>query len=84
MAKKLKMWNGRGLGRLNNYHISVAAYSQKQAAELVSEASGIRAGISEIRDYYSPCWGNSMDGITPEIPCVWIEVKHSGQPKRII
>ena len=34
----LKYWNGRGLGKLIGFHISVAAYNQKAAAALVGKA----------------------------------------------
>lgn len=68
MAKKLKIWNG---GHYNGKtHYSVAAYSQKQAAELVTKA-GYPTTISELRTYFSPCWGNNMNGITPEVG-VWV------------
>jgi len=36
--KTLKIWNGRGYGKYINSNIYVAAYTQKQAAELVTEA----------------------------------------------
>ena len=84
MAKELKKWNGRGHGKYNKYHINVAAYSQKQAAELVGQVCTMHIPISEIREYYSPCWGNSMDNITASIPGVWVELRHSGNPTRII
>jgi hypothetical protein len=78
MAKKLKLWNGRGHGKYTRGHISVAAYSQKQAAELISIAcygpeypNNIR--VNEIREYYSDCWGNVMSNIEPTEPCVYIK-----------
>ncbi len=90
MAKTLKIWNGRGHG--NKYgrgHIYVAAYSQKQAAELVSKACfgdeyGDVVNVNEIRNYYSNCWGNSMDGITPTEPCVYVSIKQFGEVERVI
>lgn len=84
MVKKLKLWNGRGLGRLDRQHINVAAYSQKQAAELVSTASGINATVGEIKNYFAPCWGNPMDGIIPTVPCLWVEIKNGEPPKQLI
>jgi hypothetical protein len=78
MGKKLKFWNGRGHGKYNKGHIYVAAYSQKQASELVSIACydcGGSLSLNEIREYYSDCWGNSMDGITPTEPGVWVTEK---------
>jgi len=72
MAKKLKLWNGRGHGYVyGKYSLSVAAYSQKQAAELINQACNVKyVNTSEIRDFYSSCWGNSMQGIEPTEPCV--------------
>lgn len=90
MARELKIWNGRGHGEYSRGHIFVAAYSQKQAAELVSAAcydgrkDNIR--VSEIREYYSAgLWGNQMKGVTPTEPCVYAtEQSFHDKPKRII
>ncbi len=90
MAKKLKIWNGRGHGRTyGRGHIYVAAYSQKQAAELVSRACygddcPDNISTNEIRNYYSDCWGNSMNGIEPTEPCVYASKEHFGTPERVI
>lgn len=73
MSKKLKIWNGRSHGKYNKGHIYVAAYSQKQAAELISKSCNTFITANEIREYYSPCWGNSMNGIEPTEPCVYIQ-----------
>jgi hypothetical protein len=85
--KVLKIWNGRGHGKFQKGHIYVAAYSQKQAAELVGTACGLGypLGVSEIRNYYSfDCWGNDMQGIVPTEPCVYASEKHFGKPFRVI
>ena len=71
--KKLKFWNGRGHGKYVRGHINIAAYSQKHAAELLSKAVGGVIGVYEIQQYYSNCWVNSMEGITPDKPGVWVE-----------
>ena len=91
MAKKLKIWNGRGHGRTyGRGHIYVAAYSQKQAAELVSRACygddrPNNVSINEIKVYYSPnAWGNSMNGIEPTEPCVYASKEPFGTPERVI
>jgi hypothetical protein len=78
MAKKLKLWNGRGHGKYDRGHISVAAYSQKQAAELVSIACfGVEhsnmVSVNEIRKYYNNRWGDGMSNIEPSEPCVYVE-----------
>ena len=90
MARKLKIWNGRGHGK--NYqkgHIYVAAYTQKQAAELVSKACfgedcPNHISTNEIREYYSDCWSNPMKGIEPTEPCVYASKKYGDKPERII
>ena len=77
MSKKLKFWNGRGHGKYDRFHICVAAYSQKQAAELVGKACGLNRpiGYNEIRNYYSQCWGTNMQEAVPDPkePCVYVE-----------
>lgn len=88
MPKKIKLWNGRGHYKLDRHHISVAAYSQKQAAELVGKACGYSfpIGISEIRNYYSPCWGGSMTKIdpNPQTPRVYAAKNMSSDYKLIL
>lgn len=84
MSKQLKKWNGRASGRMKG-HFYVAAHSQKQAAELIHKAGGNMGGSSiwEIRNYYSNCWGNAMNGIEPIEPCVYHQV-HYETPNRIL
>lgn len=87
MKKQLKIWNGRGHGKYQNGRIYVAAYSQKQAAELVGTACGFNypIGISEIRNYYSfDCWGTDMQGIVPVEPCVYASERYGGKPLKVI
>lgn len=72
MAKQLKVWNGRGHGIYDNgYSMYVAAYSKKQASELLGQACRTRIGVNEISEYYSQCWGNPMQDIEPTEPCVY-------------
>lgn len=81
MAKTLKKWNGRSHGHLHRgYHYNVVAYSQKQAAELVSKACGYPIGTSEIRVYYSPCWGTKMEEQVPNptTPCLYVTDDRTG------
>ena len=87
MAKELKIWNGRIVGnKYNRGHIFVAAYSVKQAVELINEACGAFIGPSEINNYYSKgAWGNSMEGIIPTEPCVYVQIGgFSEKPVKII
>ena len=81
--KVLKVWNGRGHRKYDKAHIYVAAYSQKQAIELVNEACNCWIGLSEIRNYYSPVWGDNMEGIEPTEPCLYIQ-EHNKKPIRIL
>lgn len=75
MAKKIKIWNGRGHGKYLNGCFYIAAYSVKQAVELVNKALGHSAiTASEINAYYHKnSWGNSMDGIEPIEPAVYAQ-----------
>lgn len=71
MARKLKIWNGRGHGVYNNYHISIAAYTQKQALEMLASVCKSYISPNEIRTYWCDCWGNDMNGIEPTEPCLY-------------
>jgi len=84
--KELKKWNGRGHGKLQNCSIYVAAYSQKQAAELVGKACKLdrSIGIHELKNYYSECWGDPMKGIEPTEQCVYAGSKYDKKPIKIL
>lgn len=88
MARTLKKWNGRCRlsGNSKQGSANIAAYSQKQAAELLAKASGCTNGsLTEIIKYFSPCWGNSMNGIEPTEPCLYYEERFNNvPPKRIL
>lgn len=75
MSKELKIWNGRGHGsKYDKGTFYVAAYSMKQAVELISSVSSRYITTSEIKNYYSlGSWGNSMDDIIPTEPCVYYD-----------
>lgn len=83
---KLKKFNGRGHGDYKKGHIYVAAYSQKQAADLIGKATGVKnVSVSEISDYYSKgSWGSRMNGIEPTEPCLYASKHYSDQPVRIL
>ena len=84
-SRTLKVWNGRGHGKHSRKHIYVAAYSKKQAAELISQACERSVSVSEITVYYSNCWGNSMKDIILSEPCVYIDEKYGKfQPIRVL
>jgi len=97
MAKKLKIWNGRGWGRANygkNYEklptpisqwcerIYICATSKAEALR-ICEAVGHPISMHEINEYWSAgCWGNSMDGIEPEVG-LWGTQDYSSKPVRL-
>ena len=82
MAKQLKIWNGRGQGKYENGHVYVAAYSTRQAAELIRMACDSFTSVHEINAYFAKgCWGRPMDGITPTEPCVYVQKIYSGNEK---
>lgn len=83
MAKVLKKWNGRAQD-FNNGHANVAAYTQKQAAELLSKAYRGNTTVNEVRNYFFQCWGNNMDGIEPTEPCVYHQKTYNDKPVRIL
>lgn len=93
MNKQLKIWNGRCHGhKYSRHHAYVAAFSMKQATELLSMAfyGNEHKDIittHEISNYYNKnAWGNKMDGIIPTEPCVYLcdEQKSTNKPFRVI
>lgn len=89
--KKLKLWNGHiNGGKYDRHSIYIAAYSIKQAAELSSLASteGRTSGHIkpyDISTYFSfDAWGNSMDGIVPTEPCVYMCKSYQDKPFKVI
>ena len=96
-SKKLKVWNGRGWGRsrynkkgekirtpLEEWceHIHVCAHSKAEAVRIVNEVSRALITVNEINVYWSNCWGNSMDGIEPEVG-VWGQQHLTDKPIRL-
>lgn len=94
--KKLRFWNGRTQG--NNFpkgcSLNVAAFTKKQACELIGKAADLSGPISgiELNNYYSECWGNDMKGLeaTTTEPCVYLTSiygrlsKDNQYPKRLL
>jgi len=83
MSKKLKLWNGRERYKGEEVTINVAAPSLAAAAKMVEEALECYCSVHYVRNYYSPCWGYDMDGITPERG-VWIVNDKTGAVRRIL
>jgi hypothetical protein len=72
MNRQLKIWNGRGHRGYDKGSLYVAAYSRKQAAELINKATGAFITSREIKVYYCEgAWGNSMKDVIPIEPCVY-------------
>lgn len=83
--KTLKLYNGRWYEDGWTKHCYIAAYSRADAGRLYAQAGrGSRGVDAELRDYFSECWGNSMEGIKPERG-LWIqEDAFQGKPVRRI
>lgn len=96
--RQLKLFNGRDW-KCQGGRLYVAAYSAKDAIDLVNEAYRKLRGytdrpdirvvsVSELRTYWSKgCWGNSMDGVTPERGVWWGKEDGRGmalKPERIL
>lgn len=80
----LKIWNGRGQGKYTGtHHIYVAAYSSKQACEIIGIACELLhpMSASELSTYFSKgSWGNSMDDVIPTFPCVYVQKDFKSEP----
>lgn len=84
-TKQLRIWNGRGQGKFLHGHIYVAAYSQAEAARIVSAACDSLTTAHEIKKYFSPdSWGIQMNRIVPTEPCVYVAQEYFDTPKRIL
>jgi len=66
-------------------HGYIAAYSRADAVRMIQDYLG-RPGIgldAELKTYWSMgCWGNSMDGVTPERG-IWLSIGRNGKPFRV-
>jgi hypothetical protein len=85
--KTLKLWNGRPYGVLpasqwNDAHVCIAAYSVADAQRVCIEAGMSAPSASEIKEYFSPCWGNDMDGVVRERG-LWV-TRRNVAPERIV
>jgi hypothetical protein len=84
-VKKLKTWNG-GIYPWRGQHGYVCAYSRADAIRLMNEVN-IKRRLppitdSEMKSGWSACWGNAMDGITPERG-FWVTMKDGGPVERL-
>jgi hypothetical protein len=92
----LRCWNGCALwmrredderwknvpfnGSVSGY---VAAYSRADARRVIAQYTGMEPSDTELREYWSECWGNSMDGITCERG-LWIQFSDHEKPVRVV
>lgn len=82
MARRLKKWNGLVMFRGGQRSVYIAAYTQKDALELL-EGYGHPTSMYEFRGWWSPGWGNPMlpiCGFDQEPPKrgMWVGAWHSG------
>lgn len=77
--KKIRCWN-TGDGRNTSYY--VGAYSRAHATRLLVRA-GLDTTERHMKTHASECWGNAMNGVTPEVG-VWFEKpRWSGKMMRV-
>jgi len=91
--KTLKIWNGRDW--YCKGHLYVCAHSRAEAIRIVNAAYRCIRGlklrddvniitVNEARDYWvEGCWGNAMEGITPELGVWHSKDEYPEKPVRI-
>ena len=92
--KKLKLFNGGDWDHRGG-HLYVAAHSWQDVSDLISEAYCKVQGrekcldirlmpVHYLRVYWSKdCWGNAMDGITPERGVWWGKSNGRGNSEKV-
>jgi hypothetical protein len=88
LARKLRIWNGRGDYAQFDGRFFVCATTKKRAVELLKQAGHRWINMKEFTTYYSEAWGVRMEGVTPE-EGVWFlsnDEDHYGKevPKRLL
>lgn len=88
MARKLRIWNGRGDYREFPGRFYVCAPTKKMAVELLKQAGHDCINMREFTTYYAEAWGVYMKDVTPETG-VWYDEKgpggfDAGKPKRLL
>lgn len=81
----LKLLNGSHyMGGALRARLYVAANSRADAARMVASCfESVPTQVErEMKTYWAPCWGSSMDGITPERG-VWLQLSHHARPLRL-
>jgi hypothetical protein len=90
--RKLKIWNGRGYCAENHddprwvhrdqQHIYICAYSRADAGRVIEEYCGSKPPDSELKVYFSECWGNYMDGIE-QVRGLWVQFQRDSTPIKV-
>jgi hypothetical protein len=62
--------------------VYACAYDVADLRRLCVELGLMSVSASEVRNYWSSCWGNAMRGIEPERG-IWIAYGHSERPERM-
>ena len=62
-------------------HAHIAAHSRADARRVVEEYCGRSPSDHEFKGYFSPCWGDVMEGVEPERG-LWLQVGH-GKPVQV-
>jgi hypothetical protein len=88
LARKLRIWNGRGDYAKFDGRFYVCATTKKRAVELLAQAGHGCINMNEFTAYYAEAWGVRMEGIAPE-EGVWFSGNDDdrygkGVPKRLI
>ena len=67
--KVLKFWNGRPyVIDIKKGNLNIAAYSKADAIRMLQELYPrltVGQAYPELTNYFSGCWGNDMDKVTP-------------------
>ena len=74
----LKLFNGRVVN-LRDSHGFIAAKSKAHAVRIAKFAFGWHFSITELNDYWSPCWGNPMDGVPRDESGAWLKIQGDGK-----
>lgn len=81
----MKLFNGRvSISGRNDFHGHIAAKTKKRAIELGKKAFSAGFTRAEIDNYWSPCWGNPMDGIPRDKEGVWLSEGRSGRVWQLV
>lgn len=94
-TKPLQFFNGRGWCTENGNdmrwknramqdapHAYVAAYSREDARRVIAEYCGQMPSAGELKNFFSPHWGNPMEGAEP-VRGLWLQFERFGKPVQV-